>query len=262
MAAFYLFPCLPTELRARIWELTVEPRTVEVRGKRMLGSWRKVLHVTSSTPVPAVLQACHEARNLRLYQQAFIFSSAVERRYVWVNFDIDMISIGDTDFDILEPAEQLLIRQLTIQRKNTFFIFESYELFSNLEEMHIICEDGLMAWQDAWENLPWPCPKKNLRFIDKETGQIALAHVVDFACGTGLVTFLAETQVGPTGVYQRGYAGGDGTGQFDLITYAAVLVLLPDPLAAIRRWASLLREGGRLVTDMAARDVHVACADV
>jgi hypothetical protein len=145
----------------------------------MLGSWRKVLHVTSSTPVPAVLQACHEARNLRLYQQAFIFSSAVERRYVWVNFDIDMISIGDTDFDIMEPAEQLLIRRLTIQRKNTFFIFESYELFSNLEEMHVICEDGLMAWQDAWENLPWPCPKKNLRFIDKETGQIAVGEDLD-----------------------------------------------------------------------------------
>jgi SAM-dependent methyltransferase len=42
-----------------------------------------------------------------------------------------------------------------------------------------------------------------------------------------------------------------------LITCAAALVLLPDPLGAIRHWASLLREGGRLVTDVAARDVHV-----
>ncbi|GIJ85162.1 hypothetical protein Asppvi_004018 [Aspergillus pseudoviridinutans] len=180
MAAFYLFPRLPFELRARIWELTVEPRTVEVRGKREHGlSWRKLLHVTSSTPVPAVLQACHEARNLRLYQQAFIFPSAVERRYVWVNFDIDMISIGDTDFDTMDPAEQLLIRRLTIQRKNEFFLFESYHLFSNLAEMHIICEDGLMAWQEAWEAVPWPCPKKNLRFIDKETGQIAVGEDLD-----------------------------------------------------------------------------------
>jgi SAM-dependent methyltransferase len=50
---------------------------------------------------------------------------------------------------------------------------------------------------------------------------------------------------------------GDGTGQFDLITCAAALVLLPDPLGAIRHWASLLRKGGRLVTDVAAKDVHV-----
>ncbi|KAF4211477.1 hypothetical protein CNMCM8980_002015 [Aspergillus fumigatiaffinis] len=181
MAAFYLFPRLPFELRARIWELTVEPRTIKLYFKRERISWGKVLYATSPTPVPAVLQACHEARNLRLSQQAFNFST-VEPRYVWVNFDIDMISIGDAYFDAIEPAEQLLIRRLTIQRKNTaFFFFESQELetFSNLEEMHIICEDGLMAWQDAWENIPWPCPKGILRFVDKETGQIAVGEDLD-----------------------------------------------------------------------------------
>jgi ubiquinone/menaquinone biosynthesis C-methylase UbiE len=123
------------------------------------------------------------------------------------------------------------------------------------------------------------------------------ARVLDLACGTGLVAFRAEAQVGPTGYvvgvdisegmlevarekaqrtgsrisfYQHDisdltglnlnpHPGGesDGTGQFDLITCAAALVLLPDPLGAIRHWASLLREGGRLVTDVAARDVHV-----
>ncbi|KAF4172388.1 hypothetical protein CNMCM8927_001412 [Aspergillus lentulus] len=183
MAAFHLFPCLPFELRARIWQLTVEPRTVEVRVKKDDGLRGKILHVTSSTPVPAVLQVCHEARNQGLYQQAFKFPSGVEPRYVWVNFEIDMISIGDTYFDTIEPAERQLIRRLTIQRENTdsFFRSESLELqmYSNLEEMHVICEDGLLAWQDAWEYVYWPCPKENLRFIDKETGQIAVGEDLD-----------------------------------------------------------------------------------
>ncbi|EAW25197.1 2EXR domain-containing protein [Aspergillus fischeri NRRL 181] len=178
MAAFRLFPHLPFELRSRIWELTVEPRTVEVRVKKDNGLWGKILHVTSSTPVPAVLQVCHESRNQGLYQQAFKFPSGVEPRYVWVNFEIDMISIGDTYFDTIEPAERQLIRRLTIQRENTdsFFHSESQELhlYFNLEEMHVICEDGLLAWQDAWEYVYWPCPKENIRFIDKETGQIAM----------------------------------------------------------------------------------------
>jgi hypothetical protein len=53
-----------------------------------------------------------------------------------------MISIGEAYFDAIDLAEQLLIRRLTIQRKNTaFFFFESQELetVSNLEEVHIIC---------------------------------------------------------------------------------------------------------------------------
>ncbi|GFF32224.1 hypothetical protein IFM58399_03143 [Aspergillus lentulus] len=181
MPAFYLFPHLPFELRARIWELTVEPRTIKLHFKRERISWGKVLYATCSTPVPAVLQVCHEARNLRLYQQAFSFST-VEPRYVWVNFDIDMISIGNACFDAIEPAEQLLIRRLTIQRQNTaFFFFESQELetFSNLEEMHIICEDGLVAWRDAWEHISWPCPKTILRFVDEATGQIAVGEDLD-----------------------------------------------------------------------------------
>ncbi|EAW18022.1 class I SAM-dependent methyltransferase [Aspergillus fischeri NRRL 181] len=106
------------------------------------------------------------------------------------------------------------------------------------------------------------------------------AHVHDLACGTGLVTFLAEAQVGPTGYvgvdisagmlgvargkaqrtgsrvtfYQHDISDltdldlnpnpggeGEGAGQFDLITCAAALVLLPDPLGAIRSWAEVER---------------------
>jgi len=51
------------------------------------------MRLTSSTPVPATLQACREARNLKLYQQAFLEIDG-EVRYVWVNWDMDIVSIG------------------------------------------------------------------------------------------------------------------------------------------------------------------------
>ena len=79
MTAFHLFPRLPFELRAQIWQLTAEPRTVEVRVKKDNGLWGQTLHVTSSTPAPAVLQVCYEARNQGLYQPAFKFLMRLSR---------------------------------------------------------------------------------------------------------------------------------------------------------------------------------------
>ncbi|RAL04233.1 class I SAM-dependent methyltransferase [Aspergillus ibericus CBS 121593] len=85
--------------------------------------------------------------------------------------------------------------------------------------------------------------------------------VLDLACGTGLVSLLAEEKVG-----RSGYVVGidispdilpSGSEGFDLITCAAALVLLPDPDQAIRHWTTWLKPGGRLVTDVAAKDVHV-----
>ncbi|PYH31245.1 class I SAM-dependent methyltransferase [Aspergillus neoniger CBS 115656] len=118
--------------------------------------------------------------------------------------------------------------------------------------------------------------------------------VLDLACGTGLVSFLAEQAVGKSGLvvgidispgmldvarHKAQQTGSDviflqhdisdltgiglesllprGEEGFDLITCAAALVLLPDPGKAIRGWMRWLKPGGRIVTDVAARDVHV-----
>ncbi|KAI9374615.1 hypothetical protein BJX61DRAFT_281103 [Aspergillus egyptiacus] len=186
MAEFHLFPCLPFELRARIWELTVEPRTVEIRIHRR--NWPTTIQtMTSSTPVPAVLHACHESRTQGLYQRAFTLATeGHEPRYVWVNFEVDMISIGDTDTEHVDPAERLLIRRLRFERESddSFFFFESHSLakeYPNVEELHVICPDagGAYAWHDCWEGCPWPCPKENIRFIDKGTGWVATGADLD-----------------------------------------------------------------------------------
>ncbi|KAL3470357.1 hypothetical protein BJX99DRAFT_251271 [Aspergillus californicus] len=179
---FHQFPRFPFDIRVRIWELAVEPRTIEVRIKKEYGTRGEVLGVTTSTPVPAILHACQEARNQALYQ-AVNFHPANAPRCIWLNFAIDMISIGDTYFDDIESSTQVLIRRLRFERRNdeSFFHVDSQELrnFSNAEQIHVICKDGPLAWQKAWECLDWPCPKQNLRFIDKETGQMATGDDLD-----------------------------------------------------------------------------------
>jgi ubiquinone/menaquinone biosynthesis C-methylase UbiE len=108
-------------------------------------------------------------------------------------------------------------------------------------------------------------------------------HVLDLACGTGLVSYCASKAVGPSG----SVTGVDiSTGmlaqaeakkpkhdlqnvtfqkhsiteldtldalkdkQFDLITCCSALVLLPDPAGALKQWVTFLKPGGRLITDV------------
>ncbi len=70
MVTFHPFPRLPYELRVHIWEMTVEPRVVEVRCDRPVPT-RQQCYLTTSTPVPAVLQTCQEARDHGMYKKCF-----------------------------------------------------------------------------------------------------------------------------------------------------------------------------------------------
>nr|WP_070959899.1 class I SAM-dependent methyltransferase [Hyphomonas sp. Mor2] len=102
-------------------------------------------------------------------------------------------------------------------------------------------------------------------------------HVLDIACGTGLVTFPLADAVGTAGrvvatdisqkmidhvtqgASQRGYTQIEAfradaesldvleDGQFDLITCALGLMYVPEPLAAMKQVTRLLKPGGRAV---------------
>ena len=106
--------------------------------------------------------------------------------------------------------------------------------------------------------------------------------LLDLACGTGLLTLLAKSAVGPHGRvvgvdvsrgmldiarqksrdqgmdvewYEHDISdlaplnlGSDGG--FDVITCAAALVLLPSPFNAVRNWTQVLKPGGRMMTDV------------
>ena len=117
-------------------------------------------------------------------------------------------------------------------------------------------------------------------------------HILDLACGTGLVALPAKSAVGPTGTVtavdisdgmidvgkqkaeEQGLEvqwiewdigdletlKGDGKLRregYDLITCAAALVLLEDPGRAAKQWAGLLKKGGRLITDVSTEKSDV-----
>lgn len=99
-------------------------------------------------------------------------------------------------------------------------------------------------------------------------------RVLDAGCGRGAATFAAAEAVGPTGsitavdiapgMVERTAADAkargldqvtvlvgdaedpDVTGPYDAILSALVVFFLPDPLAALRHYRALLRDGGRL----------------
>ncbi|KIW89987.1 uncharacterized protein Z519_09417 [Cladophialophora bantiana CBS 173.52] len=119
-------------------------------------------------------------------------------------------------------------------------------------------------------------------------------NLLDLACGTGLVAISAKHVVGKSGrvvgadisegmlnvARRKAQAAGleiaflnhdvsdlSGLGivpkdhsdrlLFDVITCASALILLPDPLQAVKNWNSVLRPGGRLITDVQTKDANV-----
>ena len=50
---------------------------------------------------------------------------------------------------------------------------------------------------------------------------------------------------------------GDEAEEFDVITCAAALILLRDPVGAVKNWKGYLKPGGRLITDVQARSANV-----
>jgi hypothetical protein len=180
MSTFHPFPRLPLELRNQIWRCTAEPRTVEVRIERRWPDRHRFF--ISPTPVPGPLQCCREARDelQGLYQRNFFevdTQQGIERRYVWLNLDIDMVDIGTSEFRYFKSIAST-IKRLKFERENSneaFYNTEKRELvdFTNVEEIHVVCADGFWQWGGALYDHAWPCADDKLVFFDPMDGQVA-----------------------------------------------------------------------------------------
>ncbi|GJC83611.1 hypothetical protein ColLi_06449 [Colletotrichum liriopes] len=209
-ATFHPFPHLPAELRARIWELAVEPRIVEVRvlyhqpsptnveGSEPVVKWPpRMRYLCSPTLAPAQLQTCREARehlttcpdSVYRFKKAFAELATTphngpdpvsegglrQERYVWFNFDNDTLSIGKTDLHEFR-AVAYQIHRLQLQRVISEEYFSRTESllisrwFRNVTKVYLICLEGIRAGYLITEDIVFPCGPENVYFVDLEIG--------------------------------------------------------------------------------------------
>ncbi|CCC14184.1 hypothetical protein SMACR_09040 [Sordaria macrospora] len=163
----------------------------------------QIVRLHPPNPVPAPLHTCREARDYltsstatppqdghyryQYYQQAFSqlpgnylrlgFEAEPQplRRYTWVDFDVDMISLGETYMEICE-AHYLDIRRLKFARDRYALIggdststssgheffsrceADFIEGFTRVEEVHVVClgPRGLADWEDIHAEKRFP----------------------------------------------------------------------------------------------------------
>ncbi|KAF2743581.1 hypothetical protein M011DRAFT_372674, partial [Sporormia fimetaria CBS 119925] len=184
-STFHPFPRLPCELRLQIWEHAVEPRTIEVRYRAY-----KPERLLCTNPVPAIMEACREARDvgLKLYEKAFLDSIPgrpdLGERYIWLNWDFDVISIGRTRLEKFLPVKTLIQRLKLERNRNDGFWDDSadYTLgredenpelrsFINVREIYIVMDSFDMMYGLRSTVETWPCGADNVVFIDGASGE-------------------------------------------------------------------------------------------
>ncbi|KAL0938049.1 uncharacterized protein CTRU02_207780 [Colletotrichum truncatum] len=210
-ATFHPFPHLPAELRTRIWELTVEPRIVEVRVlydqpnptyvdgfEPPVKSPPQMRYLYSLTPVPAQLQTCREARehlttcpySAYRFEKAFSEIGTVPQngtdpvRYVWFNFDKDMLSVGRTDLrEFRAVAHQInRLRLRPVLPDDWYSSAEPLSIdrwFRNLTEVHLVCLEGIALGYLTTLDSDFPCRPENVYFVDPEAKGVTMMNSSD-----------------------------------------------------------------------------------
>ncbi|KAK0758105.1 hypothetical protein N5P37_009403 [Trichoderma harzianum] len=143
MSTFHLFPHLPIELRIRIWNSTAFPHMVHVK-RRWVSRYGEfgLQYTATSTPCPPVVQVCQESRRHEPYQRAF--TTGAEPRYIWVNFETDMICNDDSHNALkLAPHEQDVQRlRFSIDDELAYKYLsicgdQEFKNFANIKEIYI-----------------------------------------------------------------------------------------------------------------------------
>ncbi|KAI0968069.1 hypothetical protein F4678DRAFT_444456 [Xylaria arbuscula] len=182
---FHPFLRLPVELRIQIWALAVGPRRLDIGPHQMEMSLENMSHFkwggtkyTSRIPPPGVMHACRESRQHARYQKAFF---SPPDRYLWVNFQQDMICLAHYEVKVLAPhyADIERLRYTVPDARDEIYVSEwfrdcSHEIlgvFSALKELHVTVHAGLWSWGTSLDNAGFAeCLQRNTKFINLQTG--------------------------------------------------------------------------------------------
>jgi hypothetical protein len=176
MATFHPFPRLPAELRIQIWESATEDRVLRVKK-----TWNHNQGYWSPSPVPAVTRASRESRHHCSYRKAFIIASSP--RYIWTNFDHDVIRTRSSVPGRQDFVERNKIRRLKLEwtdgngedYTNSSYLYEVYCVshLCALESVDLLVGTGLArGWGNLIKTTYWgACPRKNVRAVSEKTGE-------------------------------------------------------------------------------------------
>ncbi|KAI1345814.1 hypothetical protein F5Y01DRAFT_45276 [Xylaria sp. FL0043] len=180
---FHPFPNLPAEIRFQIWALAASPRILHIR-RTPSTKWPKpetTFAYSSPNPPPAVMHVCREARQNAPYRKAFLTFAITETRYIWVNFQKDMICVPDDQVTPLAPhyadIERLRLTAEPYVEDHSFLDYFKHqscwilEPFTALKVLHIAVEDNFFMWAESFMGSGYAhCPVGNVRFLDLQTG--------------------------------------------------------------------------------------------
>ncbi|KAK6207363.1 hypothetical protein LQW54_007192 [Pestalotiopsis sp. IQ-011] len=196
MSTLHRFPLLPPELRHLVWSLAADPRIVEVRV--MPDNPGEVNRLISWTSTPAVVQACQEARYYGPYKKAFtelcppkvVSSDALRigspyvivaadrprRHYVWLNFDLDIISIGLNPIKPFSPVASSIQRLMFESRRGPAWTpssstndIEELLKWTNTKEIFFDERCGRVCGLGPPPNFTWPCGRENFWVCSSHT---------------------------------------------------------------------------------------------
>lgn len=194
---FHPFLRLPFELRTQIWNLAARPRLVHINiTPTALKPWKRTgdYDFASPTPAPALAHVCQESRQCAPYQKAFFTTlpDESEVRYIWVNFEEDMICVEDDNLGGLSPhlADIRRLRFTIPTGDRGDLVFEVFgwsrngiiESFTALRELQLAIAEYFLAWGSKWASPGYgKCPRENVRFLDLNTGLLLTGPQLEMA---------------------------------------------------------------------------------
>ncbi|OWO99953.1 hypothetical protein B2J93_8573 [Marssonina coronariae] len=191
LAEFHGFPNLPSELRLKIWAFALRrPRVVNIAGKKAIDPKRTprrfVVAFLSTTPRPAMINACQESRSEALATYRRYFQTEHAPNCVYLAPDRDAVRCSDNLLEHFGPDEVGAVERLVLDVADAGY-FGHFNMaiiasMARLTKLDLYTDEGdLTSWrggnvrilstdfEGARKSDPgWACPR--VRIIDRHTG--------------------------------------------------------------------------------------------